>query len=90
MQLPAFFPPQQLVCCASAWCVSTTKTSRLKLFKAMIGIYCQSQTKHSQRLGGHCIAYCKLLVLNLLVLPACFQYFFSRHDEIGTENYNVQ
>jgi len=89
MQLPAFFFPQQLVCSVSAWCVSTTKNSRLKLFKAMIGIYCQNQMKHSQRLGGHCIAYCKLLVLNLLVLAARFEYFLSQHEEIGTENYNV-
>jgi len=75
MQLPSFFP-QQFVHSASAWCVSTTKTSRLKLFKEMIGIYCQSQMKHSQRMGGHCIAYCKLLLLNLLVLAARFEYIF--------------
>jgi hypothetical protein len=65
-----------LVCSVSAWCVSATKNSQLKLFKAMIGIYCQSQTKHGQRLGGHCIAYCKLLVLNLMVLPTRFEYLF--------------
>jgi hypothetical protein len=45
--------------------------------------------KQSQRLGGHCIAYCKLLVLNLLVLEARFEHFLSQRDEIGTENYNV-
>jgi hypothetical protein len=76
MQYQLFFP-HQLVCSASAWRVCATKTSRLKLFEAMIGIYCQSEMQHSQHLGGHDIACCKPLVLNLLVLPACYEFFFA-------------